>query len=1186
MSRHDLHADNANVAPIAVNFVGYLVREAFARRPRGVQRCAVSQALSAPLSAAAKIASLLAIACCFWTGLSLGQSPGDFPDVSAMQRAAATKSGQAEGLPINAFMVLDQNGNLIYLPGMTYERWRELETGADSENQAIVIEPLEIRGTANDGRAELELKLELTVDPTDGQYISIPLKMANFFLIRAPEFGSAPKSAEGDSQYIQPSKDGMVLKVRSVSRRKLTVRMSVSALVQSGPPRLDFQLPDLPANIQISTDAVDVVGEVIGSGSEVLQTKKLKNRGTRFDVSTGGGSLTLQWSPSVGSTDTSSLIESDSVMQLDWGSPVDQPIASVTLSLRNMRDLRGPIEWFDVDLPPGSVLLDTPVLEAKDQAVSIEPVKGKSDRVRITIPEQERSQRVAVRLELQLQNDKATEQKPLNLQVPRIVGALRQQGEIQLKTSNSYRLRWRSSSWVRSFLNDDSGESTSARRYQFRFDRGDFTLPIWLSANKRQLLANSDSIVTIRDDIASLEMEIQFNGNATDSRSLDLDLFDWRLRAVIDADTDDTLPWFETNQRLSIEMNTSEETLPPIMILAQRSIVGEDAEAKQLAFQMPRIIQNDKSLAIGSNNVTVKSTSSSTFVIDLEESSGLERMAVQTVDDEPTIAVSQFRILGVDNAPRIVGAMIRQPPQITLTSRADVVLSGDQLTTSMDWTVQPRTDLAGTLPVRVPSQASRISPKNEPASKVTPEPVGLLANNVVANGVVANGVDTNGVDTTETDASNTPPVFWSVTVDNVAAQLVAIDGERFRLVSDRLGVAPVVIRWRRQDLIPQSELDDEIRSIRLPVPALADVTVEGDVVVSTQGDSVTSLFAADTTSQTRIQFQAIPDRVRIRMTKLSADQNDLAIRKAVLRSAVGSNSRYEQFLALIQGGDSLDLSLPDEVGDVRFEAKIDQKNAAVSRNGNRLRLSLPGDSQTHRVDLRIWVDEPSGRFTKTIAPVLQLPIRVGRVYWQVATPRDSHVVWAAPTVGRAMDWQFNFDSWSLSRTPIYNDTSLTQWVGVSGAGAMPPGNRYLYIGSDVRSFSVCALSRATLWLLVGGFLLLFTSLLRYVPSSRNPLTAVTGAVFFAGLVAVAPDAAVLAGQLSVVALILVLVMLAVAALIRKPSTALNSAAELGSVSATRSAAPAAPSTRTLQVDPERQPFATESGVSATSEASS
>ena len=831
------------------------------------------------------------------------------------------------------------------------------------------------------------------------------------------------------------------------------------------------------------------------------------------------------------------------------------------------------------------MLLDTPILEAKDQAVSIEPVKGIPDRIRITIPEQERSQRVAVRLELQLQNDKATEQKPLNLQVPRVVDALRQQGEIQLKTSDSYRLRWRSSSWVRSFLNDYPGENTSTRRYQFRFDRGDFTLPIWLSANRRQLLANSDSVVTVRDDIATLEMEIQFNGNATDSRSLDLELFDWRLRAVIDADTDDTLPWFETNQRLSIEMNTSEETLPPIKILAQRAIVREDEQAQQLTFQLPRIIQNDKSLAIGANNVTVKSTSSSTFVVDLEESSGLERMAVQSVDDGPMIAVSQFRVLGGENVPRIVGAMIRQPPQITLTSRASVVLSGDQLTTSVDWFVQPRTDLVGSLPVRIPLQAFGVPPQtfgapsqNAPTTRPTGESLDVSENDLLANA--------NEDDETERDALIRPSINWSVTVDNVVAQLVAIDGERFRLVSDRLGVEPVVVRWRRQDLIPEAELEDEIRSIRLPVPALADVTVEGDVVVSTQGDSVTSLFAADTNSQTQIQFQAIPDRVRVRMTKMSADQNDLAIRKAVLRSAVGKNSRYEQFLALIQGGDSLDLRLPDEVGDIRFEAKIDQKSASVSRNGNRLRLSLPGDSQTHRVDLRIWVDEPSGNFTHSITPVLQLPIRVGRVYWQVATPRDSHVVWAAPTVGRAMDWQFDFDSWSLSRTPVYNDTSLAQWVGVSGAGAMPPGNRYLYIGSDVRSFSVRALSRATLWLLVGGFLLLFTSLLRYVPSSRNPLTAITGAVMFAGLVAVAPDAAVLAGQLSVVALILVLVMLAVAALLRKPSTALNSSEETGSLSATRSTAPAAPSTRTMQVDPDRPPFATESDASAASEASS
>ncbi|MGB7347123.1 MAG: hypothetical protein WBD20_23070 [Pirellulaceae bacterium] len=1064
----------------------------------------------------------------------LAQSLGDFPSTSSIRAAATAKTDAADGLPIGAFMVLDKSGNLVYIPGMTYERWRELESGTDSNDQAFVFEPLEIKGDADDGRAQFDITLEVTVEPTDGQYVSIPLKMANFFLLRAPEFTSSPAPGNNDSQFVQPGKDGMLLKIRSDRRRKLKVRMNVSALVRTGPNRIDFQLPSFPANIHLTTGMADAIGEVIGSGSEVFQSDKTKDGRTKFDVATGGGSLTLQWSPANSDTASETLLESDCNVLLNWGSPQDQPIATVTLGLRSMRDLRGPIESFEVDLPPGAVMLDTPVLDTQDRPVTQSPVPGKPNRILVSIPEQERSQRVAVRFELQLANDDASEKKPLALVVPRVVGALRQQGEIQIQTGNDYRLRWRSSPWVRSFFSESTADAQSVRKYQFRFDRGQFSLPIWLSANKRQLLVNSESTVTIRDSLASLEMEIQFSGRATDSRSLQLDLADWRLSRVIDADTDDTLPWFESDQILSIEMNTNVDELPPIKIFAQRNL-DEESPGSDIRFQLPRVRQVDQSFSIGANNVAFQSTGRSSLVVNLNQSNGLERVPLAPEETPAKITTSRFRVVATEEPPRVVGAMVSQPPQIILASNADVVLSGDQLTTTVDWAVNPQMDLAGSMPVRVPLVALIEKPAAQPTRGTDDGNDNALLDAGDIPFTVGDEIDAVVLkpnDEIDTDMIEVRSL-WSVTVDNAAAQLVSIGGDRFELVSDRLGTEPVVVRWRHQDLLETTLLNDEIYSIQLPAPAITDVTVRGDIVVTMQGDSVTNLFAADTASKRQIEFQSVPDRVRVRLAKQTKDQNDLSIRKAVLRTAVGVETRHEQLLALIQGGDSLDLGLPAGLGDIEYEAFVDRKGTQVSRDGNRLRLSLPGDSETHRVDLRIWVSEPAGGLLVTITPLLQLPLRAGRIYWQVITPRDSHVVWAAPSIGRAMNWQF--DDWRLTRESIYSDATLSQWVGVDGVAAMPPGNRYLYIGSDVHSFSTRTLSRSTLWFLVGGLVLAMAWTLNYVPASRSPLTAVVGAILFAGLVALAPDAAVLAGQVSMIALVLVIVMVAIASLVRRPA---------------------------------------------------
>ena len=160
--------------------------------------------------------------------------------------------------------------------------------------------------------------------------------------------------------------------------------------------------------------------------------------------------------------------------------------------------------------------------------------------------------------------------------------------------------------------------------------------------------------------------------------------------------------------------------------------------------------------------------------------------------------------------------------------------------------------------------------------------------------------------------------------------------------------------------------------------------------------------------------------------------------------------------------------------------------------------------------------------------MLRLPFGVGRVYWQIVAPADGHVLWASPTLGRSMSWRF--DRWKLYRQPTHDDRRLLRLVDATSV-ATPPGNRYLYIGSDLRSFEVVVVSRVVLWILIGSVVLLAAVVLTNFPRSRHSVTAVVLAVIFAGLLAIAPDAAVLAGQFGIIALVLVVVMIAVRVLV-------------------------------------------------------
>jgi hypothetical protein len=200
----------------------------------------------------------------------------------------------------------------------------------------------------------------------------------------------------------------------------------------------------------------------------------------------------------------------------------------------------------------------------------------------------------------------------------------------------------------------------------------------------------------------------------------------------------------------------------------------------------------------------------------------------------------------------------------------------------------------------------------------------------------------------------------------------------------------------------------------------------------------------------------------------------------------------------------------------------------VLREGDTLIVSLPGDKASHTVDLRVWITAITPSTLAVVEPTVKLPVEAGRVFWQIVAPLDGHVVWASPTLGRSMWWRF--EDWKLYRQPSHSDQALAAMAG-GAASPTSPGNDYLYVGSDLRSFQVVVVSRSVLWICIGSFVLFTAVMLTNFPRSRHPLTAVAAAVLFVGLLAIAPDAAVLTGQFGIIALVLVIVMTAIRVLI-------------------------------------------------------
>jgi hypothetical protein len=1052
---------------------------------------------------------------CFWLSVSVcAQPPGTRPPDAIIDR----KPSEDSKVPsVAGFLFLDDSKNPVFMPGMTIdelERLRNLEVGIDSPVQSYAFESLEIDGSTLGARCELTVRIRLNIEGTENRWLVIPLRMKNFFRIADAEVTGLEdfqiRSAEDGSGYL--------LELRSEAACKAELKLQVSARVSESPSQgVDFVLPDVPSIIRLVTPQSEMVGVVVGRGDEVVQNEPIFGGGTRLVVESGGGSFQLRWGGGKRNADVTPIVEVESNITIDWDSPQDLPLASVQMTVQNLRDH---LSSFDVQLPVNSVLLDIPTINSTTSQIEVgAPVHDdQGDRFQIQIPDTERQQRIDLSFDIQLPSNDTT----LDLAIPTILGALRHRGEIVVRTSPDFRLRWHSQPWIQAIRNQDVENAGGDRVHRFRFDRATFQLPLTLSAKQRLLRLSSQSEVSLLDGLASLEMTINATGQSADGRGVQLDPGDWNFRSIVDLATGKQLDSYKVDQYPEIELGPrlGDETTS-IRIRAEHALPTKD---DHLELTLPQIVKSDEDLLVQEVIVQVRSDGQHALVVDLEKSLGLNPVAREDRPEDSN--VSRFQLLPPDATALIVGRLVPQTPRISLATETRISLEGSDLVTAVDWTVTSATSLEGRLPIRFAANSGASVPS---VANDLPSEIPLAEQLPVATSTA-----------------------WVVVVDGVPAILRPTTDGLYEIISDRLLSGTISIRLRQVQRINLAQGTSGAVSIELPRPAIQDVSVIGTTRIRMVGDSTADLIGLDSdandssstvggeSQMTMDQLPREPLTVRVRRSIASDGDRHLTVRRAVLRSVLGRSNRHEHLMASVQGGDYLVIALPSGTDDVRYEAFVNQKVTTTERDQDRLQIALPNRHEVHQVELRIWVSEPAPNSFAEVRPVLSLPSAVDRMYWQVVTPNDSLVVWASPMAGRAMQWVF--DRWRLARTPQISSEALQRWVGFEGASQTTIGNVYLYVGTDVNAFRIVFVSRSLLWLMIGSIVLCSTVLLVYVPSLSNPLTMVVAAVLFSGLLMVAPDAAVIVGQFSLVALVLVVVMFALRALMtpHSPSRVLKS----------------------------------------------
>lgn len=1062
---------------------------------------------------------------------------------TAKPTIATDEADDAElsALEPKAFLMLDSAGNPVMVPGMTFEkldRLMRLESGLERPGKPYAIESLSIDGRADENHAELNVTTRIAVEPTGESWIAIPLRMGNFH-----RTGADVSGVENYRLDLSEDGSGYVLHLRSDRRRSVVVAMRVVVRVSPPPTAaIEFRLPDTVCDISLRVASTGVSASVFGRGDEVLRTEQAGPT-TEVKIDSGGGTFSLRFGAQSPMIDNRPVLEAESRIVVDWQQADNSPLAKVDLSVRN---LRGDLPKVSLLVPGSLQLLQQPavlngspfeVLDAVDldngptrrvdrsraaevlRRLDIVPVANRGDS------------RVEVSLDGQMRSEGGRAGGTVIVSPIGMDNAV-QTGEIEVRTPRDYRLRWTSHPWVHSVWEKADSDSLSSRIYKFRFDRVPFELPIWLSARARQLRVASDLRMTLYDSLASLRMMIRTTGSIPDSRILPIDVGPWTVKSVFIADTTTVVESDRAGDTLEVDL----ASLPSgggegdrIEVVLVRALVPGESK---IELPLPRIAGNDDAIGALPSTLTVISQNESRFVIDLPESLGVGEVIRRGTAPAGTPSMdadvyegNRYSLPDVAQANRLVGYLVRERPSVSVFADAEVSIIADRITEVVDWTVYPEGVLRGRLPV-----AWGESP--ESGGQTVAQGSSIATSSDVA-GVVTDAGDElqplTGIDSASDIASLvlSPLAPWSIVVDDAPATIRPDADGRYQIYSDRLGSGPHRIRFRRTRALPSTPTAvSSVLGVYLPRPALPDVTLRGPVVVRFRGSSQWELSALGSEGRLvdELSLTSLVEKdLSLQIKPIEKREDDFIVRRGVLRTAVGKTTHHEQFIATVEGGGVLRIGLAGQVGDALARAKVDGENAEVLRDSNNRCVIRVGESGVHRVDLQVWVPRQTTAITDTVQPVLTLPIGIERLYWQVIVPQDEHLVWATATMGRAMRWQF--DGWKLKRVPMQSDADLVAWSGVISTDAsMPPGNRYLLVGIDSGSLVAKTMSRLSMWLMVAVLVLATASLLIYAPAFRHPLMAVLGAVAIGGLLLLLPDAAVIAGQLMLVAMLIVAVM--------------------------------------------------------------
>ncbi len=1027
------------------------------------------------------------------------RAPSPPPAAAAPQDVAGPA---VEASRLDTFLLRDSRGNLVPVLGMPFEEFEQLLrmkkglTGPPAPS--FTLDALSLAGAAEGPVADFQVTA--TVRVRQEGWVRVPLLMPTA-IVRG-----APKHEGPGEQFLafDAAAGGYVCWLRGAADKPhvVTIQAAVRLSAAADESRLSLTLPRATeSSLRLTLDVPGAQATLTGEG--LVATKAKGSGQSEITVLGPAGDLQLAWrsAPAAAAMGPPQYDATGGEIQVRVDS---QQSISSTAKLR-IRSLNGPLETFQVRLPPGMELLPfvpsgytlTPLPPGDGgDAARQRPAAGQIVEVRLDKPTASLAE-VQIATTLQSGGGPAARLTPARFEV---LGAVRQRGTIDFSVGGQWQLEWTEDASVRRLDLAADNTAPAGQVARFEYFKQPCGLALRVTPRPSRVSVEPTHVVSVDAQILRIKSTFKYKFRGSRASGLAVELGDWDFDSLLPGDLLET-PLVKGGPAAELQVALRpEEALPAELELTLEAHRPIAQPAASIEFTLPRPLADVVAPAtvIVSPADNVELTPQGTRIIGLSPDPGAVRIPGR--QQQPLV----YRDLGGGEAAAFAAGMQIRSRMTTVKAQASVRLDRQQMQ------VEQRLDY-------------RIA--HEPQRTFT-----LLA----PRGLIASGNLQVFLGSTPLAATALP--------EPAAAGASAVQRIQCSAPTDQIGNCQLSIRYA-VTLAPW----DGMKPLPLAVPLVVPADESGQQFAEQQLDFYSAEgWQIDPESSGLVEFsgpsplppapgqqsftwsRAVTQTQWIVQPSAAAQQSASMVTKAWIQTCLSPRVRQERVVyRLTTAQESLRVMFPKGVVSGSVQAALDAQETppVIVRETGAARIDLPPALRGREFTLELWYSLPAQERPWGLATAPLRPAQIDgagqprRTYWQLALPASEHLLAGPSDLAAEMVW--SAERWPLTRQPVLDQRQLEDWTHASRQDPLPRGMRTYLFGTLGRAatMQIWTIHRRTLMAAASGGVLLLGLALLHWPALRRPSAVLALAVVLAGAALAAPDTAILVGQAAVLGLL-------------------------------------------------------------------